>query len=130
MKTLRDDIKLYRKGQKTSVPLNKLAAQVTDLHAKHYARKEYDQKMDGYISGIRLRHEINKLHPEDILIDEFDNILDKAPSYLPWQSIPQALKDNGALPSELRKALNRHAPEKQNMKNPVLNEEDSQTTKY
>lgn len=84
MKTLRDDIKLYRKGQKTSVPLNKLAAQVTDLHAKHYARKEYDQKMDGYISGIRLRHEINKLHPEDILIDEFDNILDKAPSYLPW----------------------------------------------
>jgi flagellar motility protein MotE (MotC chaperone) len=26
MKTLRDDIKLFRKGQKTSVPLNKLAA--------------------------------------------------------------------------------------------------------
>jgi hypothetical protein len=56
--------------------------------------------------------------------------LEKSPNYLPWQSISQELKEDGSLPSELRKAVNQFAPEKQNMKNPVLNEQDSENTKY
>jgi hypothetical protein len=70
------------------------------------------------------------LHPQDILVDDFDNVLENYPSYMPWQSISQEMKEDSSLPSELRKILNEYSPEKQNMKNVVSNEEDSNRTKY
>ena len=84
MKTLKDDIKLFRKGQKMSKPLKQVEAQITELHAKHFTNKEYDSKIDAYLASARLRHEANKLHPQDILVDDFDNIMEKSPSYMPW----------------------------------------------
>lgn len=63
-------------------------------------------------------------------MDDFDNILESYPSYMPWQSISQDMKEDSSLPSELRKILNEYSPEKQNMKNVVNNEQDSNRTKY
>ena len=97
-----------------------------ELYLKKFNTSKYAEKIEGYLANMRMMSHHKKMHHTDILKDgdgEIDPILEG--TFNPYERLSEEAKNNPNLAPELRKLLNKNEPEKQEVQNPITDEESA-----